>query len=360
MALVITDVPVFGKQANRLLLPVFQHRRRAFVEVGNLLGQRETAGVCTQQHAVATAPVLREPVDLPLLALHQHHIAQTIHPIVMQVRRPGRERRRRRDIQRHDRYDRQRTRARNASPGTLLVGPNQQQTHQIRVSLQLTVQPDQGTCPVGGADGQSAYQANRESLIQIADRSCGVPTTVNGTPTIQHIDTGHLFQSAQNLAQALSVMRPQRVGRPAAVPCRMRTTLGEERDLGVAEVPERMRQRPHRHGFPLMMPIVVQRLQPASNIIRQHGIRRALKNAPRHGIRGENTVDERLNGMTGEILVQHVGKEVLDQFARRGLVREDEMQVPEELLHAGGVIAQRIHDVIPTGGVRVHRGGGQS
>ncbi len=54
--------------------------------------------------------------------------------------------------------------------------------------------------------------------------------------------------------------------------------------------------------------------------------------------------------------LQHVGQEILDELVGGRLVREHEMQIGEEFLTVMRIVANRVNDVIPTGGVHVKFG----
>ena len=79
---------------------------------------------------------------------------------------------------------------------------------------------------------------------------------------------------------------------------------------------------------------------------------------PRVGIRGEQIVDEGDDVLFLHVWFEHVFAEFLKQLCADGLVRDDQVQVGEELFERVRVIAERVHDVVPSCGVGVTRGGG--
>ena len=61
-----------------------------------------------------------------------------------------------------------------------------------------------------------------------------------------------------------------------------------------------------------------------------------------------------------DVRLQHVGQEILDELVGGRLVREHEMQIGEEFLTVMRIVAKRVNDVIPAGGVHVKFGGRQA
>ena len=174
--LVIPDAPVFHDESDRLFLPRFQQCGCAVSEILQLIGQRETTRIRAQQHAVATCRIFTQPVQLILRALHQRHIAESVHPEIMLILRPVRKRFRPFDIQRHNRQRTEPAWSIQLHAGLLLVGANQQQTDQIAVTLHLAMQTDQCAFTVADSACGCRSPVPMRSEFPAADARHGHPT----------------------------------------------------------------------------------------------------------------------------------------------------------------------------------------
>ena len=357
--LVIPDAPVFHDESDRLFLPRFQQGRCAVSEILQLIGQRETARIRAQQHAVATCRIFTQPVQLILRALHQRHIAESVHPEIMLILRPVRKRFRPFDIQRHNRQRTEPAWSIQLHAGLLLVGSNQQQTDQIAVTLHLAMQTDQCAFTVAVRDMQPVHALDQIALVKITDGGVRITAPLQRSSAIQRADAGHLFQCGQNFQQPTLVMGAQRFQRGRGSGD-TRGTNHKRRQIGVAQPAIRIDQRPHGHGLPLVAAVIIQSLKPATHLGGQYGIAGARDDPPRHRVGCQHLVDERGHRAFVDVRLQHVGQEILDELVGGRLVREHEMQIGEEFLTVMRIVANRVNDVIPTGGVHVKFGGRQA
>ena len=109
-----------------------------------------------------------------------------------------------------------------------------------------------------------------------------------------------------------------------------------------------------------MAAVIIQSLKPATHLGGQYGIAGARDDPPRHRVGCQHLVDERGHRAFVDVRLQHVGQEILDELVGGRLVREHEMQIGEEFLTVMRIVANRVNDVIPTGGVHVKFGGRQA
>ena len=128
---------------------------------------------------------------------------------------------------------------------------------------------------------------------------------------------------------------------------------GDDLDIGVAQIANGMHQRPHGNGFPIAGRVVVEQYELPDHIIRQRAVGRLVNHAPGHGIWCKQFIDERNNMLLVDIRAEHILAEFLQQLRAHGLMRNNKMQIREELLQHLGIVANRIHNVIPASGIHI-------
>ena len=173
---------------------------------------------------------------------------------------------------------------------------------------------------------------------------------------VQTVDAGHTFQRLQNRSQTCAIMHAYRLAVRLLV-FRFATgrRTGDDLDIGVAQIANGMHQRPHGNGFPIAGRVVVEQYELPDHIIRQRAVGRLVNHAPGHGIWCKQFIDERNNMLLVDIRAEHILAEFLQQLRAHGLMRNNKMQIREELLQHLGIVADRIHNVIPASGVHVPR-----
>ncbi len=192
-------------------------------------------------------------------------------------------------------------------------------------------------------------------FVEVAYGSCGAGASGERALPVEAVDAGDAFQRGEDASESVDVVQLQRRFGAARRIVRGRVAAGRGEDayVGVAEIADGVDERPHGHGFPVGGRIVVERYEQGDDVVGKARVGGVFEHAPGVGVRREQFIDEGDGVVFLRVWFEHVLAEFVEEPRAYGFVRDDEMQVGEEFLERAGVVAERVHDVVPPCGVGV-------